>query len=159
MVQFGHSHLRVQFLHCQLSVSHHPHHSISSRRDQPGAQPCEWLVWVRNGISSSLAGCSLFSRNKEPRTCHLHTDSRKGCTTGRGGFRHVETLGNHHQMHMHMYTHPSMVHPEITSSINAHANIQGQQPKSPLLYPCQCCLPLPPQTYLASHTLDQKGKN
>lgn len=113
--------LRVQFLHCQLPVSHHSHHSISSRHNQPGEQ----LVWVCNGSSSSLAGCSLFFGKKEPRTCHRHTDSRKACTMGRGGFRHMETLGNHRQMHMH--THPSMLHPEIMYSVNAHANIQEER--------------------------------
>lgn len=70
----------------------------------------------------------------------------------------METLGKLHQMHMH--THPSMFHPEIMSSSNTHANIQGQQPKSLLLYRSQCCLPLPPWTSLAqSHAGPEREKS
>lgn len=70
----------------------------------------------------------------------------------------METLGNLHQMHMKV--HPSMLHPEIISSISAQANIQGQQPKSPHSSTRASVAFLSRlRPVWPSHTLDQKGKN
>lgn len=93
---------------------------------------------------SSLAGYTVFSRKKEPRTCPLHTECGKGCTAGRRGFMCMETLGKSPSgACVQTSFHAPSCNNVLLQCSRKHPGTAVQIP------PCQWCLPLPPQTSLA----------